>query len=234
MNMAMSADGKITSARREPPRFTSPEDRRHMDELRASADAVLMGAQTLREDDPHFIVRTREVMARRRHSTGRAEQPWSIVLSQSAELPLDRRFFTDTVPKRIVVTPHTASASAVKRLAGHCDVWQIGQRRVGIDALLARLAEAGVQRLLVEGGSQVAYAFLAAHAVDELYLTIAPILLGGHGAPGPVGGPGWLMQTGKHLQLREANVVGDEIFCRYGFTAVAPGRAATKSRPADV
>lgn len=129
--------------------------------------------------------------------------------------------------------PLRAPSAAVRRLEALCEAWRVGQRQVTIDSLLERLALAGVQRLLVEGGSQIAYAFLAAEAVDELYLTIAPILLGGYGGPGPLGGPGWRMATGKHLQLREARVVGDEIFCRFGFTAVGPGRAAAKSRPAD-
>jgi riboflavin-specific deaminase-like protein len=234
LNLAMSADGKITSAAREPPRFTTAADRQHMDELRATADAVLMGARTLREDDPHFIVRNPGVMMRRRHTTGRQEQPWSIVLSRTADVPLDRRFFSDPAPRRIVVTTQAAPETAIARLAGHCDVWRLGSRVVSIKPLIARLAEAGVKRLLVEGGGEVAWQFLMAQAVDELYLTIAPCVLGGRSAPTPVGGRGWSMAERCNLQLREARVVGDEIFCRYGFAAVAPGVPAAKVRARSV
>jgi riboflavin-specific deaminase-like protein len=231
LNLAMSIDGKITSAAREPPRFTSGQDREHMDELRATADAVLMGARTLREDDPHFIVRSREVMARRKHSTGRLEQPWSIVLSRRAAVPLQRRFFSDPTPRRIVVATQAAPQEALDKLQGRCDIWRLGTQRVVIRELLARLAEAGVKRLLVEGGGEVAWQFLNAQAVDELYLTLAPCLLGGRTAPTPVGGPGWSMQQRCNLQLREARVVGDEIFCRYGFASVSPGVPAWTVRP---
>ena len=72
VNMAASVDGKITSATREYPRFTSAHDRETMDRLRAEADAILVGAGTARADDPLLHVRTDE-MRNYRRSLGRPE-----------------------------------------------------------------------------------------------------------------------------------------------------------------
>jgi len=92
VNMAMTVDGKITSAAREYPGFASPSDRVRMDRLRASADALMVGAGTARADNPAWHVRTREVRERR-IAEGRDGSPHRVLVSASARLPRDSRFF---------------------------------------------------------------------------------------------------------------------------------------------
>ena len=91
LNVAMSLDGKIASRRRELPRFPSRSDRRMMDRVRARADAVLVGAGTLRAAD--FPLRIRSATLRRqRLAAGRPGQPLNILLSSSLDVPLGGRF----------------------------------------------------------------------------------------------------------------------------------------------
>ena len=80
---------------------------------------------------------------------------------------------------------------------------------------LARLHERGVERLLVEGGGELNWALVAADLVDEIYVTIAPTLLGGSGAPTLLGGEGLPMRRQTRLRLVEVEREGDELFCRY-------------------
>ena len=212
-NMAITADGKISSAYQEYPRFTSPLDRRTMDMLRAQADAVLIGAGTLRGDDPPMHVRDPEAQAARA-AAGRSGPLLNIVASHSLNLPLDARFFHNPHTQALVVTGGDADVAPLR--AAHIDVWQVGAHHLDWPRLLERLHdERGVQRLLVEGGGAVTWEFLKHDLLDAIHLTIAPALLGGKAAPTWIDGAGLPMADQKRLKLLEARVVGDEIYCHY-------------------
>lgn len=215
INMACSADGKITSAAREYPRLTSAYDRRNMDRLRAESDAILVGAGTMRSDNPKLHVRDAEMQAYRR-SLGKTGGPLKILVSASLRLPADSRFLDDTDGGgMLVATVEDAPAERAAELGRKAEVWRCGRDRVELPDLLRRLAERGIERLLVEGGGEINWAFLHADLVDELYLTIAPTLLGGRDAPTPVDGPGLSMAGQRRLKLLELHREGDELYCRY-------------------
>ena len=82
-------------------------------------------------------------------------------------------------------------------------------------ATLAALHKRGLNRLLVEGGGELNWTLLELDLVDELYVTIAPALLGGRDAPTLLGGAGWPMDERRRLRLLELDRDGDELFCRY-------------------
>jgi 2,5-diamino-6-(ribosylamino)-4(3H)-pyrimidinone 5'-phosphate reductase len=215
MNMAITADGKITSAAREYPAFTSAHDKRTMDRLRAEADAVLVGAGTLRADNPPLGVRDREMRDYRR-GLGKPEGIVSVVVSASLALDPGARLFHDSsVAARIVATVDGAPEERERRLAGLAEVWRMGRERVDLEALFARLGERGVERLLVEGGGELNWGVIAAGLLDELYVTIAPCLLGGREAPTLLEGRGLSMGDRVRLRLMGMDRHGDEIYCRY-------------------
>jgi 2,5-diamino-6-(ribosylamino)-4(3H)-pyrimidinone 5'-phosphate reductase len=216
VNMAMTADGKITSAAREYPRFTSDHDRRTMDRLRAEADAVLVGAGTVRADDPPLYVRDAEIKAYRR-SLGRPEGLVAVLVTARAEVDPESRFFRahPGVSGRIVATVEEAPVDRLARLEGRAEIWRVGRGRVDLRELLRRLEAQGVERLLVEGGGELNWAFVREDLVDELYVTLAPALLGGREAPTLLEGDGLSMQDRRRLRLESVEQVGDEIFCRY-------------------
>lgn len=216
INMAMTADGKITSAAREYPRFTSDVDRRSMDRLRAESDAVLIGAATLRSDDPPMRVRDPGMQAYRR-SLGKPDLLPNIVVTASANLDPASAFFRDgTRETRIVATVEDAPADRIARFEPTAEIWRLGTGRVDLVRLLERLrAERAIERLLVEGGGEINWQMVSLDLVDELFVTVAPALLGGRDAPTLLGGDGFPMAG--HARLRLADVVreGDELFCRY-------------------
>jgi 2,5-diamino-6-(ribosylamino)-4(3H)-pyrimidinone 5'-phosphate reductase len=220
VNMAMTADGKITSATREYPRFTSSDDRLNMDRLRAEADAVLIGAGTLRADDPPLHVRD-PAMAEHRRALGKDAPLLSVLVTASAAVDPAAGFFAAGPDgTRIVATVENAPADRVGNLERLAEVWRVGRDAVDLDALLACLAERGVRRLLVEGGGELNWHFIRAGLVDEIHLTVAPALLGGREAPTWIEGTGLAMEEQRRLRLLDVRRVEDELFLRY---AVEPG-----------
>jgi 2,5-diamino-6-(ribosylamino)-4(3H)-pyrimidinone 5'-phosphate reductase len=215
MNMAMTADGKITSALREEPGFTSPRDRKTMDRLRAEADAVLVGAGTLRADDPRLEVRDPEMKAHRR-ALGKPDGLIHILVTSSAKLDPGSNFFSEgSRAERIVATVEDAPADRLARLNTVAEVWTAGVGRVDLRELLGRLKARGIERLLVEGGGELNWGFVRDDLLDELYVTIAPSILGGRDAPTLCEGDGFTMAARRRLRLVSADVIEGEIFCRY-------------------
>ncbi len=217
INMAMTADGKITSALREEPRFASRRDRNTMDKLRAEADAVLVGAGTLRADNPILGVRDPEMQAYRR-SLGKPAGLVNVVVTASASMDPGSRFFTgEPAGGRIVVTTEIAPADRVRQLETVAEVWRAGRDAVDLREVASRLRTRGIERLLIEGGGELNWGFIHADLADELYLTIVPAILGGREAPTPCEGEGFPMALRKRLSLVSSEVADGEIFCRYRF-----------------
>lgn len=157
-------------------------DRRVFGILRELADVILVGAGTARAED---------YRGARKPSRGRTDPPPIAVVTGSADLDPGARLFTDTVTPAIVLTTGDADASRRAALtAAGADVVLL--ERLTPDALLGELARRGRYRVLLEGGPSLFGAFLAADAVDELCLTLAPLLVGGDAgriATGPPGTP---------------------------------------------
>lgn len=213
--MAATADGKITSAAREYPRFTSRADRRNMDRLRAQADAVLVGAGTIRADDPPLQVKDPEMREYRR-SLGKPAGLVQVLVTASGRLSPSARCLNDRAASRsIVVTVEDAPEEPLAELAPRAEIWRIGRGRVDLPGLLARLRQAGIERLLVEGGGELNWSLVREGLVDEIHITVAPALLGGRDAPTLLEGEGFSMARRQHLRLVGLERVGDEIFCRY-------------------
>ena len=215
INMAMTADGKITSAAREYPRFTSARDREEMDRLRAEADAMLLGAGTARSDDPSWEVRSASMREHRR-ALGKPAGLTRVLVTASARLDAASRFFDDTDGSdRIIATVEAAPAERLAPLEGRAEIWRCGRERVDLSELLHRLGARGVGRVLCEGGAELNWGLVEADLVDEFHVTLAPALLGGSEAPTPVGGRGLAMAGARRLRLEEVRRLGDELFCRF-------------------
>jgi len=215
VNMAMTADGKITSAAREFPEFTSDEDRRTMDRLRAEADVLVVGAGTLRADDPPMYIRDPEMLELRRALGKPAELP-VVVVSASLRLDLNARWFRrGERAHRIVATVEDGDPERLARLRTVAEVVPCGLGRVDVTALVARLAARGFARVLVEGGGELNWEFVRAGLVDAVHVTVTPVLLGGRDAPTFLEGNGFAMDERRHLRLADVRRVGDELFLRW-------------------
>jgi 2,5-diamino-6-(ribosylamino)-4(3H)-pyrimidinone 5'-phosphate reductase len=213
--MAMTADGKITSAAREYPRFTSDRDRKYMDRLRAEADAIVVGAGTMRADNPRLEVRDPEMQAYRR-SLGRRVGLVRVLVTASATIGSSSRFFEDEPGgERIVATVENADPGRLAAIGERAEIWTLGRRTVDLAALLERLAGHGVRRVLAEGGGELNWCLVREDLVDEIYVTVAPTLLGGRDAPTLLEGEGFSMELQRRLRLLDLRREDDEIYCRY-------------------
>lgn len=215
INVAMSADGKIATASRERPRFASARDLERLMHLRAQADGLLIGAETLRSSDPPTQL-TSESARAERLARGAPASLLVITVTRSARLPQTLRFFTEPQDAgRIVATTRRAPAERVAALPPSVETWTLGDESVDLEALLDRLFARGVRRLLCEGGSELNAALLAAGLVDEVYVTLVPVLLTGANAPSPFGGPGFVLAERRRLDLLDWEHHQGELYLRY-------------------
>jgi 5-amino-6-(5-phosphoribosylamino)uracil reductase len=199
LSAAMSVDGCIDD--RSPTRLVLSDaaDLDRVDAVRAGVDAILVGATTVRRDDPRLLVRSAARVAER-VAAGRPAQPWRAVISGSGELDPAARLFT-TGDRRVVYTCHPARVAVPADVVGTVDP----------AGVLADLHGRGVRRLMVEGGTRVHTLFLTAGLVDEIQLVVAPFFVGDPDAPRFVGG-GALPPA---LRLAEARPMGDLVLLRY-------------------
>jgi 5-amino-6-(5-phosphoribosylamino)uracil reductase len=231
-NFAVSLDGQISTRERSPVRFSSKEDRREMAKLRAWADAVLVGAATLRADDPSLGLFDARLRAARRRA-GRAEEPLRCVVTRRGALDSGLRLFTHACDRApIVFAPARAAAALRKNLGDRAEV--IGPRGLSVTprAIVAALASRhGVRRLLVEGGGDVHFGFLRADLVDEIHVTLCPVLLGGEdGAPRLADGAGFPPESVLRLELVSVRRGERETFLRYRVAGRTPLERRTPPR----
>ena len=214
LNYALSLDGKLSTEQRDPVRFTSRIDRGLMDEIRADADAVLIGAGTLRAEDPPVRIKTARRRDERRR-LGKPPHPVSVVLSRSMQLPRAGRYWEDDQVERIIATTEQAKDEQVLAFKDLTEVIRAGRTSVDLHEFCRMLADRGIGRLLVEGGGQVNMAFWEAGLVDEVYLTLCPVVIGGSTAPTAADGKGFASDGLRKLRLVETRRVGQELFLRY-------------------
>jgi 5-amino-6-(5-phosphoribosylamino)uracil reductase len=202
-NTAVSLDGRVNTRERRFTFFGSANDRARMSRLRAEADAVLVGGATFR-NWPHPSLPDDADRAALR------APPWNVVVTRSLDVPLAPAFLAEPAIRPLFVT---RAAAVPAGFAAEVEAWP-GEGDVPIDWILARLARRGVERLLVEAGGELLFQFLAADALDEMHVTLCPIVVGGP-APSLVDGAGFDRADVRRLALIASEVEGDEVFLHY-------------------
>lgn len=204
--LAMTADGKIADVQRGAAHFGSPADRAHLERQVAHSDAVLMGAQTLRAYGSGMLVHNEALLAWRQRQ-GKPPQTLHIICSRSGDLDRDMAFFRQPLARWLVTTQLGAQR------------WQTEPvfARVWWDqtwlALLAEFAALGLRRIAVLGGGELLADLLAAGVIDDLWLTLCPLLVGGATAPTLVDGSG--LPQPLALELLTCERVDQELFLHY-------------------
>ncbi|MEU4320707.1 dihydrofolate reductase family protein [Nocardia fluminea] len=212
LSVAASLDGYIDDASAQRLLLSNADDFDRVDQIRAESDAILIGARTLRTDNPRLLVNSAERRAAR-VSAGRPEFPVKVTVTDSGDLDPGLRFW-HTGGAKLVYTSDAGAAALGNRLAGLAEVVSLGER-LALPTLVADLGTRGIHRLMVEGGTGMHTGFLAADLVDEIRLAIAPILVGDPAAPRFVGPGQFPGGAGRRLHLTGVEQLGDVAVLNY-------------------
>lgn len=186
-NMIASVDGAATGPDGRSGGLATPADRTLFHHLRGLADAIIVGAGTARDED-YGPARVDEQTQARRVADGQLPRPRLVVVSRSLSLDPRARLFSGA-DRVVVVTSRTADWTQVERLGEVAEVVRVGHDTVDLQQMLGVLADQGLRRLLCEGGPGLLGDLVSGRLLDELCLTIAPVLVSGKARRIAVGGP---------------------------------------------
>ncbi|MFC7154697.1 2,5-diamino-6-(ribosylamino)-4(3H)-pyrimidinone 5'-phosphate reductase [Halomarina halobia] len=188
VNAAMSADGKLSTRRREQVRISGDDDFARVDRLRAAADAVMVGVGTVLADDPSLVRFDRK----HRQRVGKSGVPARVVADSRARTPPDAEILRGDAPTYVLAS-EAAPADRRRALVGAgAGLVVAGEGRVDLAAALGALSDDGVADLLVEGGGELIFSLVEAGLVDELSVFVGPLLIGGRDAPTLADGEGFV------------------------------------------
>ncbi|MBI5953529.1 MAG: dihydrofolate reductase family protein [Chloroflexi bacterium] len=209
INVAMTTDGKIDTFERKGAAISSKRDKERVDELRASADGILVGGKTLLEESPRLTVRS-EALREDRISRGLSPNPIKVGVVSVADIPLETDFIKAGNTRVVIFTTSQTSKSQIEilRAAGvevfvdHDAVHDAP--RVDLNKMMLTLKKIGVDHLMVEGGGTMNFELIRLGLVDEIMLYIAPMIFGGANSPTLADGLGLVRSDAVALKL--ANV----------------------------
>lgn len=200
INCAMSADGKIAGVERKQVRISCQEDKDRVKDLRRKYDAILVGVGTIISDDPHLTVKGRTY----------EENQLRVVIDPHGRTP-DTALVTDERARTVIVTSDDCA-----RTWANCETVR-SPGGMDLDYVMGELYKMGIESILVEGGSTTIAGFLEAGLADVFTIYVGSKIIGGEGAPTPVGGTGWIKDGGMDLVLSDVSKIGDGVLLEYHF-----------------
>jgi Pyrimidine reductase, riboflavin biosynthesis len=217
LSCAVSIDGFLDDTTDTRLVLSNDADLDRVDAVRARCDAILVGAQTLRKDNPKLVVRSQ---ARRdeRVARGFPASPIKVTVTEHAQLDVGANFFTSSDGEKVVYCATSAVAEACHRLRPLATVVHGGQP-VDFRWMSEDLHARGVRRLMVEGGGSVLTQFLTAGLADELQLAVAPVFVGDSEAPRFVGDGRFPWNPDRRPILADVCRIDDVVLLRYALSA---------------
>lgn len=212
LSVATSIDGYIDDTSATRLLLSNAEDFDRVDQVRADSDAILIGAGTMRADNPRLLVNS-EARRAAREAAGKPAYPLKVTVSGSGDLDPELNFWHHG-GKKVAYTTDGAEGKLRERLTGLADVVSTGPE-LDFGAVLDNLGKRGINRLMVEGGGHIHTAFLSQDLVDEIHLAVAPLVVGDSDAPRflhPAAYPG---ASARRMRLAQTRAVGDVVFTRY-------------------
>ncbi|GAB2700817.1 RibD family protein [Nocardia thraciensis] len=214
-SVAVSIDGCIDDAIPERLHLSNAEDFDRVDQVRTESDAILIGAETLRRDNPRLIIKC-EARRAARVAAGKPGHLQKVVVTGSGDLDPGAKFWHHGVEERrpIVYTTDTGAEKLRDHLGELATVVSLGAA-VDFGALLDDLGDRGIGQLMIEGGTSIHTAVLSAGLADEVHVAVAPLLVGQTDAPrflNPAEFPGG---TRRRMHLVDVTQIGDVALLRY-------------------
>ena len=183
INVAMTADGKIDTFERKGAAISSKQDKQRVDELRAMADAILVGGKTLLEEQPKLTVKS-EALREERIRQGRSPNPIKVGVATIADIQKDSDFLKAGDARVVIFTTSQTSISQIENLrALGVNVFVDDAPRVDLHKMMLTLKKIGVDHLMVEGGGTMNFELMRLGLVDEVLIYVAPMIFGGANSP---------------------------------------------------
>lgn len=214
INSAMSADGKLSTKEKNQVRISGKLDFERVDELRAQADAIIVGIGTVLSDDPSLTVKSPERKAARK-AIGKSENPARIIVDSAARTPPNADIFRKGDGIRIIAVSNAAPAENIEKLEKKALVIRTGTDKVDLPELAGKLKEMGINILMVEGGATLNWGMLSAGLVDEIYTFIGNLIIGGATAPTFTDGDGFSEAELLDLELISSEKIEDGILLKW-------------------
>jgi len=216
LSCGMSIDGYLGAAAPRRLELSNDADFDRVDAVRASCDAIMVGAATVRSDNPRLLVRSQ---ARRdeRMARGLAPSPMKVTVTEQVELDACADFFATGDAEKLVYCASPRVVDARSRLGPVATVVDAGQP-VQMRTISEDLGDRGVQRLMVEGGGMVHTQFLTDNLADELQLVVAPFFVGDSRATRFVSDGSFPWNAERRATLAEVRQIGDVVLLRYALS----------------
>ena len=216
LSCAISLDGYLDDASGQRLVLSNAADLDRVDAIRASCDAILVGAGTVRADNPRLLVRAAERRARR-VAEGRAPSPCKVTITRHPNLDPAAAFFATGQGTKLVYCASASVTRTRERLGSAARVVDAGATPT-MCAVSEDLAAKGVRRLLVEGGQDVHTQFLRAGLADELHVVVAPLFVGDSRAHRVVGDGPLPWNRDRRARLVEVRRMEDVVLLRYALS----------------
>jgi 2,5-diamino-6-(ribosylamino)-4(3H)-pyrimidinone 5'-phosphate reductase len=213
VNTAMSADGKLSSRRREQIAISGPDDFDRVDALRAESDAVMVGVGTVLADDPHLTLDDPERQAARK-DRGESAHPARVVADSRVRTPTDARILDDAATTYVLVSAAAPEEQVEQLKARGARVVTTGEKRVELSEALAELEGEGVEQVMVEGGGELIFSLFESELIDELRVFVGSMVVGGREAPTLADGEGFVAEF-PELELSAVERVDDGVLLQY-------------------
>ena len=215
INIAMSADGKISTRERRQVRISGAQDFTRVDRLKAGCDAVMVGIGTVLADDPSLTVKSEECRKYRRKQ-GWDDHPVRVVIDSSGRIPPEASILHKGEGKRVVAVSKRADATKISLLEKKATVIVAGEDEVDLCALMNELGAMGIHRVMVEGGGTLIAGLIEAGLVNEIFTFIGNIIIGGKDSPTFADGEGFILESAfPRLTLLEARRIDQGILLHW-------------------
>ncbi len=223
---AMTVDGKVTTKNLAPVDFTSREDKLHLFRQRAAADAVLLGHTSLKRDNVRLGLPAQLQEARLRRGKSRA--PLRVIVSNQGKIDHRLKIFQSDVSPIIIFSTKQMPQSYRQALEKKATLHLFNAKRVDLGGMLGTLRKQyNVRIVACEGGPTLFRALLEQGLVDQLNLTVTPLLFGGENAPTLTGVSKKFLPASVHCSLISLRAIGDECFLTY---RIRPSRPLKRDR----
>ena len=216
INVAVTADGKIDTFERKGAAISSKKDKERVDQLRASADGVLVGGRTLLAEAPKLTVKS-EALREGRIQRGLSPNPVKVGVVTRADISPNSDFIKAGSARVVIFTTSQTSISHVEELrAQGVEVFIDDAPRVDLNKMMLTLKKIGVDHLMVEGGGTINLELIRLGLVDEIMMYIAPMIFGGASAPTMADSLGIPREESVELKLMDVQKWEDGgVFLRY-------------------